>query len=78
RGRERGERGRRGKKREKEEGGEGRGEGEEGRSAREGEKVDSGYRSMMSVQSSLVMVPVETFGAEAQKREYLPKRATGE
>ncbi|MGO8184223.1 acyl-CoA dehydrogenase [Rhizobium leguminosarum] len=46
--------------------------------AREVEKVDSGYRSMMSVQSSLVMVPIETFGSEAQKLKYLPKLATGE
>ncbi|MGO7987766.1 acyl-CoA dehydrogenase [Rhizobium leguminosarum] len=46
--------------------------------AREVEKVDSGYRSMMSVQSSLVMVPIETFGSQAQKLKYLPKLATGE
>jgi glutaryl-CoA dehydrogenase len=46
--------------------------------AREVERVDSGYRSMMSVQSSLVMVPIETFGNEATKRKYLPKLATGE
>ncbi|PUA20380.1 acyl-CoA dehydrogenase [Glaciimonas sp. PCH181] len=46
--------------------------------AREVERVDSGYRSMMSVQSSLVMVPINTFGSEAQKRKYLPKLATGE
>ena len=46
--------------------------------AREVERVDSGYRSMMSVQSSLVMVPIETFGSEAQKRKYLPKLASGE
>jgi glutaryl-CoA dehydrogenase len=46
--------------------------------AREVERVDSGYRSMMSVQSSLVMVPIETFGTEAQKQKYLPKLATGE
>ncbi|WBX83438.1 acyl-CoA dehydrogenase [Sphingosinicella microcystinivorans] len=46
--------------------------------AREVEAVDSGYRSMMSVQSSLVMVPIETFGSEAQKRKYLPKLASGE
>jgi len=46
--------------------------------AREVERVDSGYRSMMSVQSSLVMVPIETFGTEAQKRKYLPKLARGE
>ncbi|MBY4610916.1 acyl-CoA dehydrogenase [Rhizobium sp. 9T] len=46
--------------------------------AREVERVDSGYRSMMSVQSSLVMVPIETFGSEAQKLKYLPKLASGE
>ena len=46
--------------------------------AREIERVDSGYRSMMSVQSSLVMVPIETFGTEEQKQRYLPKLATGE
>ena len=46
--------------------------------AREIERVDSGYRSMMSVQSSLVMVPIETFGSDAQKRKYLPKLASGE
>jgi len=46
--------------------------------AREVERVDSGYRSMMSVQSSLVMVPIYEFGSEAQKRKYLPKLATGE
>jgi glutaryl-CoA dehydrogenase len=42
------------------------------------ERVDSGYRSMMSVQSSLVMVPINEFGTEAQKQKYLPKLATGE
>jgi glutaryl-CoA dehydrogenase len=46
--------------------------------AREVERVDSGYRSMMSVQSSLVMYPIEAFGSEAQKKKYLPKLATGE
>ncbi|MGN6702951.1 MAG: acyl-CoA dehydrogenase family protein, partial [Burkholderiaceae bacterium] len=46
--------------------------------AREVERVDSGYRSMMSVQSSLVMVPIFEFGTEAQRRKYLPKLATGE
>jgi glutaryl-CoA dehydrogenase len=46
--------------------------------AREIERVDSGYRSMMSVQSSLVMVPIAEFGSEAQKRKYLPKLASGE
>ncbi|MBI1396742.1 MAG: acyl-CoA dehydrogenase [Betaproteobacteria bacterium] len=46
--------------------------------AREIERVDSGYRSMMSVQSSLVMLPIFEFGTEAQRRRYLPKLATGE
>ena len=46
--------------------------------AREVERVDSGYRSMMSVQSSLVMVPIFEFGNEATRRKYLPKLATGE
>jgi len=46
--------------------------------AREVERVDSGYRSMMSVQSSLVMYPIEAFGSEDQKMKYLPKLATGE
>ncbi|MDP1692876.1 MAG: acyl-CoA dehydrogenase [Burkholderiaceae bacterium] len=46
--------------------------------AREVERIDSGYRSMMSVQSSLVMVPIFEFGTEAQKKKYLPKLATGE
>ena len=46
--------------------------------AREIERVDSGYRSMMSVQSSLVMVPIYEFGSEAQRQKYLPKLATGE
>jgi len=46
--------------------------------AREVERVDSGYRSMMSVQSSLVMHPIYTFGTEAQREKYLPKLATGE
>ena len=46
--------------------------------AREVERVDSGYRSMMSVQCSLVMVPINEFGTEAQKQKYLPKLATGE
>jgi len=46
--------------------------------AREVERVDSGYRSMASVQSSLVMVPINEFGTEAQKQKYLPKLATGE
>ena len=46
--------------------------------AREVERVDSGYRSMMSVQSSLVMVPINEFGSEKQKQKYLPKLARGE
>ena len=46
--------------------------------AREVERVDSGYRSMMSVQSSLVMVPIFEFGTEGQRQKYLPKLATGE
>jgi len=46
--------------------------------AREVERVDSGYRSMMSVQSSLVMYPIYTYGNEAQREKYLPKLATGE
>lgn len=46
--------------------------------AREVERVDSGYRSAMSVQSSLVMHPIYTFGNEAQRQKYLPKLATGE
>jgi glutaryl-CoA dehydrogenase len=46
--------------------------------AREIERVDSGFRSIMSVQSSLVMVPIFEFGSEAQKQKYLPKLASGE
>jgi glutaryl-CoA dehydrogenase len=46
--------------------------------AREIERVDSGFRSMMSVQSSLVMLPIFEFGTEAQRQKYLPKLATGE
>lgn len=46
--------------------------------AREVERVDSGYRSMMSVQSSLVMLPIFAFGTEAQKQKYLPRLASGE
>ena len=46
--------------------------------AREIERVDSGYRSMFSVQSSLVMYPIHTYGTEAQRQKYLPKLATGE
>jgi glutaryl-CoA dehydrogenase len=46
--------------------------------AREVERVDSGYRSVMSVQSSLVMHPIHAYGTEAQRRKWLPKLATGE
>ncbi|WP_447926785.1 MULTISPECIES: acyl-CoA dehydrogenase [unclassified Vreelandella] len=46
--------------------------------AREVERVDSGYRSAMSVQSSLVMYPIEAYGSEEQKQKYLPKLASGE
>ena len=46
--------------------------------AREVERVDSGYRSMMSVQSSLVMHPIHAYGSEEQRRKYLPKLASGE
>lgn len=46
--------------------------------AREVERIDSGYRSMMSVQSSLVMFPIYEYGSEEQRRKYLPKLATGE
>jgi glutaryl-CoA dehydrogenase len=46
--------------------------------AREVERVDSGYRSMMSVQSSLVMYPIYAYGDEAQRKKYLPKLASGE
>jgi glutaryl-CoA dehydrogenase len=46
--------------------------------AREVERVDSGYRSVMSVQSSLVMYPIYAYGTESQRRKYLPKLATGE
>ncbi len=49
-----------------------------GLAAREVERVDSGYRSMMSVQSSLVMHAVHAYGSEAQRRKYLPRLATGE
>lgn len=46
--------------------------------AREVERVDSGYRSMMSVQSSLVIYPIHAYGSEAQRKKYLPKLASGE
>lgn len=46
--------------------------------AREVERIDSGYRSMMSVQSSLVMHPIYAYGSEEQKKKYLPKLASGE
>jgi glutaryl-CoA dehydrogenase len=46
--------------------------------AREVERIDSGYRSMMSVQSSLVMLPIHEFGTEAQRQKYLPRLATGD
>jgi len=46
--------------------------------AREVERVDSGYRSMMSVQSSLVMYPIDAYGSDAQRQKYLPKLAGGE
>lgn len=46
--------------------------------AREVERVDSGYRSMMSVQSSLVMYPIYAYGSEAQRQKYLPRLASGE
>ncbi|WP_246333573.1 acyl-CoA dehydrogenase [Aureimonas mangrovi] len=49
-----------------------------GLAARAVERVDSGYRSMMSVQSSLVMFPIYTYGSEEQRRKYLPKLASGE
>ena len=49
-----------------------------GLAAREVERVDSGYRSMMSVQSSLVMHPIHAYGSEAQREKYLPRLATGE
>ena len=49
-----------------------------GLTAREVERVDSGYRSMMSVQSSLVMYPIHAYGSDAQRQKYLPKLAAGE
>jgi glutaryl-CoA dehydrogenase len=45
--------------------------------AREVERIDSGYRSMMSVQSSLVMYPIHAYGSEEQRQKYLPKLASG-
>jgi len=59
-------------------GGSGLGDVAYGLIAREIERIDSGYRSMMSVQSSLVMYPIYAYGTEAQRRKYLPKLATGE
>jgi glutaryl-CoA dehydrogenase len=59
-------------------GGSGLGEVAYGLIAREIERVDSGYRSMMSVQSSLVMYPIYAFGTEEQRRKYLPRLASGE
>jgi glutaryl-CoA dehydrogenase len=49
-----------------------------GLAAREDERVESGFRTMMSVQGSLVMVPINEFGSDATKRKYLPRLATGE
>ena len=59
-------------------GGAGLGDVAYGLAAREIERVDSGYRSMMSVQSSLVMHAIHTYGSEEQRRKYLPKLAAGE
>ena len=59
-------------------GGSGMGDVAYGLIAREVERIDSGYRSMMSVQSSLVMYPIFAYGTEVQRRKYLPKLATGE
>jgi glutaryl-CoA dehydrogenase len=59
-------------------GGSGMGHVAYGLIAREMERVDSGYRSMLSVQSSLVMYPIYAFGSEEQRRKWLPKLATGE
>ena len=59
-------------------GGSGMGDVAYGLIAREIERIDSGYRSMMSVQSSLVMYPIFAFGTEAQRKKYLPKLASGE
>lgn len=59
-------------------GGSGVGDVAYGLIANEVERVDSGYRSMLSVQSSLVMLPIYTFGSEAQRQKFLPKLSTGE
>ncbi len=59
-------------------GGQGLGYVAYGLAAREIERVDSGYRSAMSVQNSLVMHPIEAYGSDAQKKKYLPRLATGE
>src|SRR5471030_2672570 len=59
-------------------GGSGLGSVSYGLVAREVERVDSGYRSAMSVQNSLVMYPIFAFGTEEQRRKYLPKLASGE
>src|SRR5699024_8439349 len=59
-------------------GGAGMNYGSYGLVAREVERVDSGYRSAMSGQSSLVMYPIHAFGSETQREKYLPKLATGE
>src|SRR3954451_20771508 len=59
-------------------GGAGLGDVAYGLITREIERVDSGYRSLMSVQSSLVMFPIFAYGSEAQRRKYLPRLAKGE
>ncbi len=59
-------------------GGSGLGHVAYGLAAREVERIDSGFRSAMSVQNSLVMHPIEAYGTDEQKRKYLPKLATGE
>ncbi len=61
-----------------EHGGSGLGHVAYGLAAREVERIDSGFRSAMSVQNSLVMYPIEAYGTDEQKRKYLPKLATGE
>jgi glutaryl-CoA dehydrogenase len=61
-----------------EHGGSGLGHVAYGLIAREIERVDSGYRSVLSVQSSLVMLPIHAYGTEAQRRKYLPRLASGE